>query len=206
MKFNFRLFSFLHPRPPGSFKAAFWVLVVAVIACNAVSSSAADLSQGVMLAVPVAQGPKINGSLKGWNLAAADPIWMSVSTAKKMNALAVLEYTQRALYFGVRVTLPDRKIYNPNGPLDTFWKGDELELRLVADPKVAYPINPGAANVKNNLRVAHMAFWKDTRNGKCYIHLAHGIKDSYRNNLIHLWLLWVDAIVPIPVKFVPNQS
>ena len=32
------------------------------------------------------------------------------------------------------------------------------------------------------------------------------IKDSYRNNLIHLWLLWVDAIVPIPVKFVPNQS
>ena len=176
MKFNFRLFSFLHPRPLGSFKAAFWVLVVAVIVCNAVSSSAADLSQGVMLAVPVAQGPKINGSLKGWNLAAADPIWMSVSTAKKMNALAVLEYTQRALYFGVRVTLPDRKIYNPNGPLDTFWKGDELELRLVADPKVAYPINPGAANVKNNLRVAHMAFWKDTRNGKCYIHLAHGIK------------------------------
>ena len=86
------------------------------------TAKAADMSKGVMLALPAAHGhgPKINGSLKGWNLAAADPIWMSAQTARRMNALAALEYTKRALYFGVRVTLPDRKIINTNGPEDPF--------------------------------------------------------------------------------------
>ncbi len=151
-------------------------LLGGVMLCGAPRTHAADMSKGLMLALPVAHGPKINGSLKGWNLAAADPIWMSVSTAKKMNALAALEYTQRALYYGVRVTLPDRKITNTNGPSDAFWNGDEVELRVVADPAVAYPANPGAANVKANPRVCHLTFWKDTINGKCYINIAHGAK------------------------------
>ncbi len=142
------------------------------------TAKAADMSKGLMLALPAphGHGPKINGSLKGWNMAAADPIWMSTQTARKMNALATLEYTKRALYFGVRVMLPDRKIINTNGPEDPFWYGDEVELRLVADPQVAYPVNPGAANVKANPRVCHLTFWKDTLNGKDYLNITHGVK------------------------------
>ncbi len=154
--------------------------IVAMAWFHAAPAYAADLSNGLMLALPAphGHGPKINGSLKGWNLAAADPIWMSTQTAKRMNALAALEYTKNALYYGVRVTLPDRKIINTNGPADPFWNGDEVELRLVADRHVAYPVNPVAANVRNNPRVDHLTFWKDSLTGKCYVHVAHGVKFS----------------------------
>ena len=83
-------------------------LLGGVMLCGAPRTHAADMSKGLMLALPAphGHGPKVNGSLKGWNMAAADPIWMSTQTARRMNALAVLEYTNRALYFGVRVTLP----------------------------------------------------------------------------------------------------
>ena len=147
--------------------------------CAAVlPARAADLSHGTMLALPAAPGHtlKINGSLKGWNLAAADPIWMSFATARKMHALAAMEYTRHALYLGVRVALPDRPMINVNGPQDPFWGGDEVELRLVADPQVAYPVNRGAANVKANPRVCHLSFWKDTLTGKDYLNITHGVK------------------------------
>ena len=154
------------------------ILLALVLGCSLNShlrARAADMSKGVMLALPVAHGPKINGSLKGWNMAAADPIWMSAATAKNMNGLAVLQYTRHALYFGVRVTLPNRKLINVNGPLDAFWRGDEVELRLVADPGVAYPINPQAANVKDNPRAGSLTFWKDSVTGQCYIQMFRGV-------------------------------
>ncbi len=142
----------------------------------AMPAQGADLSKGLMLALPVAHGPKIHGSLKGWNMAAADPIWMSTQTARRMNGLAALEYTKKALYFGVRVALPGRNITNTNGPQNPFWDGDEVELRLVADPEVAYPVNAGAANVRNNPRVDHLTFWEDTVTGKDYLNITHGVK------------------------------
>ncbi|NNM88086.1 MAG: hypothetical protein HKL95_06170 [Phycisphaerae bacterium] len=142
---------------------------------SGIQAQTAALSNGLLPAMPVAHGPKINGSLRGWNMAAADPIWMSAATAKNMHALAVLEYTKRALYFGVRVTLPNRKLINVNSPMDAFWRGDEVELRLVADPSVAYPVNPLAANVKNNLRAGSLTFWKDSVTGQCYIQMFRGV-------------------------------
>ncbi|NNM89105.1 MAG: hypothetical protein HKL95_11385, partial [Phycisphaerae bacterium] len=137
---------------------------------------AADLSHGLMYAVPAPHGvgPKINGSLKGWDMAGADDVFLSVPTARKFHALAVLEYTKKALYYGVRVSLPDRKLINTHNALEAFWWGDEIELRVVANPGVAYPLNGNAANVKHSKRVANMAFWKDSQNGKCYVDILYG--------------------------------
>ena len=164
-----------HVAKLGALVVGMWLSAVTLLGG---SVRAADLSHGLMYALPAphGHGPKIDGSLKGWNMSAADVTWMSALTARKMHATAVLEYTKKALYYGVRVTLPNRKLLNPNNPLDAFWWGDEIELRVAADPKVAYPLNATAPNVKNNPRIVHMTFWKDTVNHKCYIDLAYGAK------------------------------
>ena len=155
-----------------------WALGVCLMALLMVGGSvrAADLSHGLMYAMPAPHGvgPKINGSLKGWNMAGADEVFIATPTAKKLHALAALEYTQKALYYGVRVSLPHRKLINPHNSLEAFWWGDQIELRVVSDPKVAYPLNANAPNVKRSKRVANMAFWKDSQNGKCYLDILYG--------------------------------
>ncbi len=161
-----------------SVKVAAWIIGIWITVVMLVGGLArgADLSHGLMYAMPAPHGvgPKINGSLKGWNMSGADEVFLTAPTAKKLHALAALEYTQKALYYGVRVSLPHRKLINPHNGLEAFWWGDEIELRVVSDPKVAYPLNANAPNVKRSKRVANMAFWKDSQNGKCYLNILYG--------------------------------
>ena len=136
---------------------------------------AVDLSKGLMAAVPVKnQPPTIDGDLSDWDLSRAEPMWVSEQVAAQLNAEWALMYDDEALYIGVRASLPNRALQNPNSPQDSFWQGDLLQMRLGVDPQLAYPLS-NDRDVKNE-RIVHLSLWKNTESGQDYLHLNRGIK------------------------------
>lgn len=135
-----------------------------------------DLTNGLMVAVPTPGGkaPAIDGSLRDWDLSAAEPIVIAPATAKQLNADVALMYDADALYVGARVSLPDRRLHNPNSPIDAFWWGDMMELRVAADPALPYPLGKGGGGATST-RIAHLSFWKNSETGSDYVHFAYGL-------------------------------
>jgi len=134
---------------------------------------ALDLTNGVMQAVPTPGGraPVVDGSLSDWDLSGAEPVWIAPETAPKLHAEVALMYDKGALYVGADVSLPGRGLHNPNNPVDAFWWGDVLELRVAADPALPAPLNSGVVSD----RVAHLTLWKNSETGKDYLHIAYGV-------------------------------
>ncbi len=138
---------------------------------------ALDLSGGLLKAVPVPAGkpPTLTGNDADWDLSGAEPFWIAYGTARKMNALAAVEYDADNLYLYVRVHLPDRPLQNTNGPSDPFWNGDMVEFRLASDPALSHPL-PFANDrrIASSNRICHLSFWRNTTDGKDYVHIAYG--------------------------------
>ncbi|MDQ2799909.1 MAG: hypothetical protein M3Y13_09725, partial [Armatimonadota bacterium] len=128
---------------------------------------ALDLTSGVMSAVPTpgSKAPVIDGDLSDWDLSAAEPVWIAPETAKQLHAEVALMYDRDALYVGANVSLPGRGLHNPNNPVDAFWGGDVLELRVAADPSLPSPLNHDVVSD----RVAHLTFWKNSDTQKDYL-------------------------------------
>ncbi|MEI8197930.1 MAG: hypothetical protein WCI73_18710, partial [Phycisphaerae bacterium] len=86
-------------------------------------------------------------------------------------------------YLGAQITLPGRKLRNPNGPQDGFWWGDSLQFRMVSDPTVPHPLEQNAN--KDSDRVIHATIWKNTETQKDFLHMAFGAKlgNSSRSKL-----------------------
>jgi len=141
-------------------------------------AKAEDLTQGLMVAVPTLEGkaPTIDGLLEDWDLSAAEPMWITPQTADRFHGKVALMYDDKALYFSAQVSLPGRPLVNRNNPVDPFWNGDMLELRLVTDPDVAWPVRADAENVKTNRRVVHCSVWRNSETGKDYLSLVYGVR------------------------------
>jgi len=154
----------------------FLVVLTAVSFLGDVSARAYDLANGLMVAVPAPGGqqPSLDGSDKGWDLSGAEPLWMSTQLAKQMHASVALNYDADNLYVYAKVSLPGRKIDNPNGPADSFYFGDSLELRLCSDPSLPYPASNNHPVMHTSKQVCHTVMWKDTNNGKDYISIQYG--------------------------------
>jgi len=151
----------------------FIFLCTMLMACR--PARAVDLSQGLMRAVPAPNGPPaMDGSDNGWDLTGAEPVWMSTQLAKQLHASIALNYDDNNLYVYAKVSLPDRKLKNHNGPTDGFWNGDILEFRLCSDPSLAYPLSNANPVMHTSKQVCHITFWKDTNDGKTYINIQYG--------------------------------
>jgi hypothetical protein len=135
-----------------------------------------DLANGLMYAVPVPNGqtPALDGTDAGWDLSAAEPLWMSTQLADQMHALVALNYDDQNLYIYTKASLPGRRMNNPNGPTDGYYHGDSVELRLCSDPSLGYPLNNSDPVMHVSKQVCHMQFWKDTNDGKDYISIQYG--------------------------------
>lgn len=146
---------------------------LASTALLALPSRALDLTGGVMQAVPTknAQPPKIDGDLSDFDLSASEPIVLAAQTARDYNAEVALNYDEQALYIAAQVALPNRGIHNPNNPVDAFWWGDVLELRLAADPTLPKPLN----NSVPSDRVAHLTMWKNSQTKQDFLFVAYGV-------------------------------
>src|SRR3984885_4471038 len=115
--------------------------ILFVVALSVSSARAFDLADGLMYAVPAPNGaPALDGSDTGWDLSGAEPVWMSTQLAKQLHGNLALNYDNDNLYVYAKVSLPDRKLKNLNGPTDGFWNGDILEFRLCSDPSLGYPL------------------------------------------------------------------
>jgi hypothetical protein len=146
----------------------------ATLAFLGLSAQATDLSNGLMLAVPAPKGPPaLDGSDVGWDLSGAEPVWMSTQLARQLHASLALNYDADALYVYARVSLPDRKVANPNGPTEQFWSGNCIELRVCSDPARTAPLNMQNPADRTN-RVCHITFWKDSRSGTGHINILYG--------------------------------
>jgi len=136
---------------------------------------AMDLTGGLMYAVPAPNGtPSLDGSETGWDLTAVEPMWVDPQSVKLMHAKYALNYDENNLYVYARLSLPNRKLTNPNGPTDTYWFGDMLEFRVCSDPSIQTPLNRKDPATLNSNRICHMAFWKDTATGEAYFAITHG--------------------------------
>ena len=146
---------------------------LASTALLALPGRALDLTNGVMQAVPTknAQPPKIDGDLSDFDLSASEPIVLAEQTARSYNADVALNYDDAALYIAARVALPNRRIHNPNSPVDAFWGGDVLELRVAADPTLPKPLN----NSVQSDRVAHLTMWRNSETGQDFLFVAYGV-------------------------------
>lgn len=151
------------------------ILFVGLSLSCALTARAADLSGGMMRALPVAAGkaPVIDGDLRDFDLRGGEPMWMLPATVEQYSAQIGLLYDDQALYIGGRVALPNRPMRNPNSPIDAFWWGDLVQLRLIADPSTAFPGDKDA--LKNNERVFHLSLWKNTQTGQDYLDLNSGV-------------------------------
>jgi hypothetical protein len=136
-------------------------------------AQATDLSNGLMVAVPAKGSPALDGSDTNWDLSGAEPVWMSTQLAKQLHASLALNYDADALYVYARVSLPGRKVVNPNSPLDQFWFSDCVELRLCSDSARTTPLNMQNPADQTN-RVCHVTFWKDSRAGKSHMNILYG--------------------------------
>ncbi len=136
---------------------------------------AVDFTNGLITAVPVKDGkpPVIDGELGDWDLSAQEPSYIAAQTIDKMNAQWAVMYDDEAIYFSAEVAMPDRPYTNKNNPQDAFWKGDLPQVRIAADPALAYPLD--RARDQENNRVVHLSFWKNTQSGKDYIQLTRGV-------------------------------
>ncbi len=152
------------------------LVLSATVALSAVSGVfAADLTGGVMYAVPVPNGkpPVIDGNLGDWDLSAAEPLWVSTQKVKSQSASVALMYDNDALYISAAVKMSPRLIHNPNNPTDAYWNGDVLEFRIATDPDLPYPLNQ-SQTVKDSDRVAHVTFWKNSDTLKDYVGIVYG--------------------------------
>ena len=150
------------------------LLIAVAMLCLATQGGAMDLTQGVMLAVPTPDGkaPTIDGTLADWDLSAAEPTWLAPEVAHLYQAQAAMMYDADNLYFSVQASLPNRALKNANSPIDAFWWGDLVQLRLVTDPSLPYPAGGQAFGTSN--QVLHISFWKNTETGIDYIHVNSG--------------------------------
>src|SRR5437868_1405413 len=141
---------------------AFYALLL--IACAALTSRAADLTGGSMFAVPTPGGkaPVVDGDLSDWDFSAAEPIWIAPETAKQMHGQVALMYDDRALYYAAKVSLPSREFSNRNNPIDPFWNGDVLEMRLVSDLNLPWPVAENSKEANASGQIAHLSFWKNS--------------------------------------------
>lgn len=137
---------------------------------------AVDLTNGLMMAVPTPEGkaPAIDGNLQDWDMSAAEPIWIAPESASMYHASLVMMYDEDALYVGVQASLPNRPLKNTYTPLDGFWWGDCMQLRLVADPQLPWPAGKGGA-FTDNTRVAHLTFWKYTETKEDFLQITYGV-------------------------------
>jgi hypothetical protein len=140
----------------------------------ALPARAMDLSGGLMAAVPVPGGkaPAIDGDLSDWDLSRAEPVWVAEQTIRQLNAEWALMYDRDALYIGARASLPGRPLRNSASPVEQFWQGDLLQMRLGADPGLPYPLD--AERDKGSERVAHLSLWKNTETGQDFLHVNRG--------------------------------
>ncbi len=152
--------------------------LVAGLLMAAGHADALDLTSGLMMALPLPGGrpPVIDGKLDDWDLSAQEPMWITPETADRFNAGTAIMYDSQALYFSAVVSLPDRPLVNANNPVDPFWNGDMLELRLVSDPAIDWPVNAEAANVRASRSIVHCSLWQNSATGKNYIHMAYGAR------------------------------
>ena len=139
-------------------------------------SRAEDLSNGVMVAVPTQNGkaPALDGTDTGWDLSGSEPIWYSAQLAKDMHAILAVNYSDSDLFVYARVSLPGRKLNNPNGSADPFWQGDLIEFRLASDPNLPRPLSRQNPRVSGSDRICHLSIWKDTLDGKTYVSIHYG--------------------------------
>jgi len=159
--------------PPQITKFSLIVLAAGLICAS--PALAFDLANGLMYAVPAPKGPPaLDGSDTGWDLSGAEPIWMSNQLAKQLHGSLALNYDNDNLYVYVKVSLPGRKMINHNGPADPFWNGDCVELRLCSDPSLGYPLSNNNPVMHTSKQVCHIAFWKDTNDGKKFINIQYG--------------------------------
>ncbi|HEY3330450.1 MAG TPA: FlgD immunoglobulin-like domain containing protein [Capsulimonadaceae bacterium] len=139
-------------------------------------SRAADLTNGLMYAVPaVTGGPAIDGNLKDWDLSGAEPVWISAQTADKLHGNVAVMYDSKFLYVSARISLPGRTVSNPNNPVDAFWSGDSLEFRIAADPALPAPLD-GSAQSKSSDRVGHITIWKNSVTNADYMAIGYGVR------------------------------
>jgi hypothetical protein len=154
-------------------------LIALLLLCATVCplARAADLTNGVMLALPTPAGraPAIDGDLRDWDLSAAEPTWLAPETVHLYQASLALLYDADALYVGVQAVLPNRPLRNPNNPQDAFWSGDIVQLRLVSDPTLPWPMDGRPACVESP-RVLHLSLWKNTETNVDFLHLNTGMR------------------------------
>ena len=146
-----------------------------VLSLLAPRAHALDIADGLMMAVPT-QGtpPAMDGSDTGWDLSAVEPMWAANQTMRHIHGELALNYDDQALYLHARMALPNRTYQSTNSPLDPLWNGDEIELRLCSDPKIAYPLNINDPAVEGSDRVCHMSFWRNNNDHKSYVNIAYG--------------------------------
>ncbi len=138
-----------------------------------------NLAQGVAYAVPVPEGrpPLVDGNLADWDLSGAEPCWIGLETLERQHAVIAYQYDDQALYVGATVALPGRAIHNPNRPIDRFWHGDLLQLRLVSDPALPFPLPPRTdPRLASNRRVLSINLWKNTATDEDIVQIQYGAK------------------------------
>ncbi len=145
---------------------------------STVLAAGVDTSNGKGIMVPVPGKITIDGNLNDWDLSAKEQVTLDVDTEGAPYAGYAFMYDETYLYLAVNVrdSTPLRNIY---GPMDMFWRGDIIQLRLGASSELSIPLSSdGPSDAKLLKTIAHISIWRNHLQHKNYIHIVRGQIDS----------------------------
>jgi hypothetical protein len=127
-------------------------------------------------------GPiQVDGHLDDWDLSGQIEIVVTRETAATQSARVAAMYDGEALYLSgdFRDASPLMNKHDPRVNAEKAWDADAFQLRLVLDPKLAFPIHEGSLdNPKPNPAICHMLLWYYTDRKEPCLHLQYGMTYS----------------------------
>lgn len=154
------------------------VAVAAAAACSA--SALTTCADGVFHAPEAATPPAIDGDLADWpNKAGGESCWIADEMRDVQRCTVWMMHDASNLYFAADMLLGDHDATNVNRPMDRYWRGDLLQLRLSTDKSLGHPLpqanrkNPNPAYVKNP-KVTCVNMWRNTAAGEDCLYVSPG--------------------------------
>lgn len=157
--------------------------VLATIATNEAVADGAMERHERLVAVPAPGAVTIDGDWKEWDLSGAVESVYDSALADRFAATFAVMYDDAGLYLGAHV-VDDTPLVNAHDPKvepGVGWDGDAIQVRLTADPTMAYPVKASTFGAKSgdplskDPRIVHLTLWSFTDRDEPCLSLRRGM-------------------------------
>ena len=151
-------------------------VVAAATLLLAVSPSLAREAFERAFVVPASSSVTIDGHLDDWDMSGAVESFYDDALLPNFKVRIAFMYDDEALYIGAHFVdrSPMMNMHDPDVHPEQGWAGDCLQVRLVSDPSVAYPLERDALATDSE-RICHLTMWQYTPEALPVLNVEYGM-------------------------------